>query len=85
VVLRDAYLQATQGEVVNFLQEAHCGDLAFFDDENGEIVHVGILLNDKEIIHASVKVRIDKIDNQGIVNTDTGIRIHQLRIIKRFF
>lgn len=84
-ILRDAYLQATQGEVVNFLQEAHCGDLAFFDDENGEIVHVGILLNDKEIIHASVKVRIDKIDNQGIVNTDTGIRIHQLRIIKRFF
>jgi len=84
-ILRDAYLQATQGVVVNFLQEACCGDLAFFDDENGQIVHVGILLNDKEIIHASVKVRIDKIDNEGIVNTDTGDRTHHLRIIKRYF
>ena len=84
-ILRDAYLQATQGEVINFLQEARCGDLAFFDDENGEIVHVGILLNDKKIIHASVKVRVDRIDNQGIMNTDTGVRTHQLRIIKRYF
>lgn len=84
-ILRDAYLQATQGKLVNFLQEAHCGDLAFFDDENGDIVHVGILLNEGEIIHASGKVRIDRIDNAGIVNTDTGERTHHLRIIKRFF
>jgi len=84
-VLRDAHLQATQGEVVGFLQEAHCGDLAFFDDAEGEIIHVGILLNDKEIIHASTKVRIDKIDTAGIINTDSGERTHQLRIIKRYF
>ncbi len=84
-LLRDAYLQATQGAIVNFLQEAKCGDLAFFDDEEGKIVHVGILLNSHEIIHASAKVRIDKIDNQGIVNTETGLRTHQLRIIKRYF
>ncbi|MGC4102776.1 C40 family peptidase [Ferruginibacter sp.] len=84
-LLRDAHMQATQGEPVGFLQEARCGDLAFFDDAAGEIVHVGILLNDKEIIHASVKVRIDKIDSAGIINTDTGERTHQLRIIKRYF
>jgi cell wall-associated NlpC family hydrolase len=84
-LLRDAKLQALHGEVVNFLQEARCGDLAFFDDETGEIIHVGILLNEKEIIHASGKVRIDKIDNEGIVNTDTGERTHRLRIIKRYF
>lgn len=84
-ILRDAYLQATQGKLVNFLQEVQCGDLAFFDDENGDIVHVGILLNEGEIIHASGKVRIDRIDNAGIVNTDTGERTHHLRIIKRFF
>lgn len=81
-LLRDAKLQVNQGEAMGFLQEAQCGDLAFFD-EDGEIMHVGILLNDHEIIHASGNVRIDKIDSQGIVNTDTGKRTHQLRIIKR--
>jgi Cell wall-associated hydrolases (invasion-associated proteins) len=84
-LLRDAWMQATHGEVVGFLQEARCGDLAFFDDAEGRITHVGILLNDHEIIHASGNVRIDRIDNAGIVNTDTGQRTHQLRIIKRYF
>lgn len=82
-LLRDAYLQATQGESVGFLQEVKAGDLAFFDNAEGRIVHVGILMNEQEIIHASGKVRIDKIDNAGIINTDTGERTHQLRIIKR--
>ncbi|NIG54253.1 C40 family peptidase [Chitinophaga sp. Cy-1792] len=80
---RDAYQQATQGNAVDFLQEAQLGDLAFFDNEEGRITHVGILLNDQEIIHSSGKVRIDPIDNQGIINRDTGIRTHKLRIIKR--
>ncbi|WP_350340032.1 C40 family peptidase [Paraflavitalea speifideaquila] len=84
-MLRDAYLQATQGEHIGFLQEVHGGDLAFFDNAEGRIIHVGILLNESEIIHASGKVRIDKIDNAGIVNTDTGQRTHRLRMIKRFF
>jgi cell wall-associated NlpC family hydrolase len=84
-LLRDAYLQATQGEVVGFLQEARCGDLAFFDNAEGRITHVGILLNPHEILHASGNVRIDKIDNAGIVNVDIGARTHQLRIIKRYF
>jgi cell wall-associated NlpC family hydrolase len=84
-LLRDAYLQATQGEVVGFLQEARCGDLAFFDNAEGRITHVGILLNDHEIIHSSSHVRIDKIDNAGIMNIETGLRTHQLRIIKRYF
>jgi gamma-D-glutamyl-L-lysine dipeptidyl-peptidase len=84
-LLRDAYLQATQGEVVGFLQEARCGDLAFFDNAEGRITHVGILLNDHEIIHSSGNVRIDKIDNAGIINAETGARTHQLRIIKRYF
>jgi cell wall-associated NlpC family hydrolase len=84
-LLRDASQQATQGEVVGFLQEVTCGDLAFFDNEEGRITHVGILLNTEEIIHAYGRVRIDKIDNQGIVNTDTGARTHQLRLIKRIW
>jgi cell wall-associated NlpC family hydrolase len=82
---RDAWQQAEAGTAVNFLQEAQCGDLAFFDNENGKIIHVGILLNDHEIIHSSGKVRIDKIDTQGILNLETKQRTHQLRIIKRYF
>jgi hypothetical protein len=84
-LLRDAYLQATQGEVVGFLQEARCGDLAFFDNAEGRITHVGILLNDHEIIHSSGLVRIDPIDSAGILNKETRVRTHQLRIIKRYF
>jgi len=84
-ILRDAYQQASQGESIGFLQEAKCGDLAFFDNAEGKITHVGILLNDREIIHSSGKVRIDKIDSMGILNTDTRERTHPLRLIKRYF
>lgn len=84
-LLRDASQQATQGTVVDFLQQVQCGDLAFFDDEAGSIYHVGILLNSREIMHASGKVRIDTIDNAGILHRDTGVRTHTLRIIKRYF
>ena len=83
-LLRDAQQQATQGELVGFLQQAHCGDLAFFDDEEGCIIHVGMLLNTHEIIHAAGKVRIDKIDNEGIIDSETGQRTQKLRIIKRY-
>jgi gamma-D-glutamyl-L-lysine dipeptidyl-peptidase len=83
-LLRDAHQQALQGRVVDFLQEVVAGDLAFFDNEEGQIVHVGILLGRSEIIHAFGKVRIDTIDNAGIINRTTGLRTHQLRIIKRY-
>jgi cell wall-associated NlpC family hydrolase len=82
-LLRDAYQQAETGETIGFLQLAVCGDLAFFDNEEGRITHVGILLNTDTIIHASGRVRIDKIDNAGIISSDTGERTHNLRIIKR--
>ena len=83
-LLRDAQQQATQGELIGFLQEARCGDLAFFDNEAGQIIHVGILLSAHEIIHAAGKVRIDKIDNEGIVHAQTGQRTQRLRIIRRY-
>jgi cell wall-associated NlpC family hydrolase len=83
-LLRDAHEQATQGETLGFLEESRCGDLAFFDNEEGKITHVGILLNKQEIIHASGKVRIDKIDNQGIFQLENLQRTHRLRIIKRY-
>lgn len=82
-LLRDASLQATQGKVLSFLEESKAGDLAFFDNSDGDIVHVGILLKDHYIIHAHGKVRIDRIDHTGIFNADTNSYSHQLRVIKK--
>ncbi len=84
-IARDAWQQANEGERVGFLQQARCGDLAFFDNEEGRINHVGLILNENEIIHSSGKVRIDKIDHEGILNLETKQRTHKLRIIKRYF
>jgi cell wall-associated NlpC family hydrolase len=83
-LLRDASQQATQGETVAFRSAAIGGDLAFFDNEDGKIIHVGIMLNNHQIIHAAGKVRIDPIDDQGIFNPELGKYTHKLRIIKRF-
>jgi cell wall-associated NlpC family hydrolase len=80
---RDASQQAEDGTLVAFLAEAKLGDLAFFDNENGNITHVGLMLNNHQIIHASGKVRIDPIDDQGIYNAELGRYTHKLRIIKR--
>lgn len=83
-LMRDAYLQATQGELVNFVSEARTGDLAFFDNEEGRITHVGILLPEFQIIHAHGEVRIDTLDDSGIFNKKTGKHSHRLRFIRRF-
>ena len=79
---RDASQQMELGGLVPFLKDSKPCDLAFFDDEEGEIIHVGILLNPGQIIHASGKVRIDQIDHQGIVRGSDGNYTHKLRLIK---
>lgn len=81
---RDARQQAEQGELLGFLQESKAGDLAFFDNEEGRITHVGIMLDTNRIIHASGRVRVDPIDNQGIYNNELKRYTHKLRIVKRF-
>lgn len=82
-VMRDASQQATQGETLNLLSEATAGDLLFFDNNEGEIIHSGILLPGAKIIHASGKVRIDDIDHHGIYNFETKKYSHKLRLIKK--
>ena len=79
---RDAYQQAEVGNTLSFIEESEEGDLAFFDDPEGKISHVGIIMNNNNIIHASGKVRIDKLDQQGIFNIEKKIHTHKLRIIK---
>jgi len=84
-IKRDASQQAEQGQIVNFLPEVKTGDLAFFDNAEGRIIHVGIILDKDKIIHASGRVRIDPIDDQGIYSPELGRYSHRTRIIKRFF
>ncbi len=80
---RDAHQQALQGQTLSFIEESEAGDLAFFDDEEGNIKHVGFLLENHHIIHASGTVRIDRIDQSGIFNVETQIHTHKLRFIKK--
>ncbi|WP_264509853.1 C40 family peptidase [Flavobacterium sp. N1719] len=82
-LLRDASQQATQGEVLSFIEESEPGDLAFFDNEEGKIIHVGIMLENNYIIHASGKVRIDRLDHLGIYNAEQNRHTHRLRVIKK--
>lgn len=82
---RDAWQQAEAGAIVDFLPEIKTGDLAFFDNEAGRITHVGIMIDNETIIHASGRVRIDKMDSEGIFNTDQNKYSHRLRIVKRYF
>ena len=82
---RDAYQQAEEGINVEFAELTEPGDLAFFDNEEGKITHVGIVTEPGQIIHASGKVRIDNLDQQGIFNKDLGKYTHNLRLIKRIF
>lgn len=80
---RDAKDQALKGEVLSFIEESEPGDLAFFDNEDGVITHVGIIMKDYYIIHAHGKVRIDLLDHSGIYNLDTKKHTHKLRVIKK--
>ena len=82
-LLRDASDQVESGEVIDFLSETKAGDLAFFENPDGRIVHVGILLNSHQIIHSSGWVKIETIDSQGIISEQTGTYTHKLRVVKR--
>lgn len=87
-ITRDAADQAKEGDGVDFLQHAQRGDLAFFDNAEGKIVHVGILLDHDTIIHATDtagRVVIDKIDPGGIISVALKKRTHNLRFVKRLF
>ncbi len=82
-LLRTTQEQSTQGEALSFIEESEPGDLAFFDNSDGTINHVGIILKDNHIIHSSGHVRIDRLDHTGIFNTDQRVYSHNLRVIKK--
>lgn len=80
---REVGQQPGKGITLSFVEEAQPGDLAFFDDDRGQIKHVGLLLEKNQIIHASDTVRIDKFDHQGIYREESGQYTHKLRVVKR--
>lgn len=82
-LFRTALKQASQGEVLSFIEESEPGDLALFDDAEGNIIHVGLIMHDNYIIHSFGKVRIDRLDHSGIFNAETGKHTHKLRVIKK--
>jgi hypothetical protein len=98
-IKRDAYQQAEQGTTKK-LNESKTGDLAFFANSSGRVIHVGIVIEaekypdlaqkhqlksgERFIIHALDCVRIDKLDSQGIHNLDRNYYSHQLKMIKSY-
>lgn len=83
VLPRDASQQVKCGKEIGEETAPKCGDMAFFKDKEGKIVHVGLMLNDFEIIHAAGKVRVDRLDKKGILKSDTNEYTHELAMIRR--
>ena len=82
-IARDAYAQAAYGKTIDSIDTILPGDLAFFKNKEDKIVHVGIIADDNEIIHAHGEVRIDILDEKGIFNKKKLKYSHELSIIKR--
>ncbi len=82
---RDARDQANEGETIAFMQETQAGDLAFFGNEEEHLSHVGLITGPGSIIHASGKVRMDRLDQEGIFLSGSGTYSHRLRLLKRVF
>jgi gamma-D-glutamyl-L-lysine dipeptidyl-peptidase len=81
---RDASDQVLQGDEV-FLMSALPGDLAFFTNAEGQVVHVGMVLADGKILHASGSVHVDTLDESGIYSEMLGRYTHKLYVVKRIF
>ncbi len=83
-LLRNAKDQATQGTPVK-LSEAEAGDLAFFTNDKGKVIHVGFLLGDGTIFHSHGNAHIDDIDEKGIWSRKFQRYSHRLSDVRRIF
>lgn len=80
---RDASDQAKYGDIIDSVDNALPGDLAFFVNSKGSIGHVGICMGQGLIIHSSGSVHIDCLDKRGIYNKKSGIYTHELKFVRR--
>jgi hypothetical protein len=79
---RDAYEQAEIGTDIDF-EDVQANDLAYFSNAEGKIIHVGIMGEGRQIIHASGRIRVDELKAQGIWNEEYEKFSHTLAHIKR--
>jgi cell wall-associated NlpC family hydrolase len=79
---RDSSQQILKGKEIG-LEDRRGGDLAFFTNTEGKMNHVGILMDENRIIHASGKVRIDEFDEKGIRNVEKNAYTHHFYKLKR--
>lgn len=87
-LLRNASEQATQGQAIQSLRDVQAGDLLFFDHadqdpERTNISHVGIAIDGERIIHCSGRVKVEKLDANGIYSAECGRYTHHLHSIRR--
>lgn len=83
---RDSSQQWEYGTLLDFPIEARKGDLAFFAEPDGPVHHVGIMINENQVIHSSEGnggVAIDLVDAEGILNLRIKKRTHTLRGLRR--
>ena len=80
---RDASQQVNHGTQIDFATEWQVGDIAFFDNEEGQITHAGIICGKDKILHASGFVRINMLDTTGIYNKELEQYTHKLRTVRR--
>jgi hypothetical protein len=81
---RDAHQQANIGEKIKWLTDVLPGDLAFFfTTDTDKVSHVGIIMPGMKILHASGKVRIDQINDEGILKVEANRITHNLHSIRR--
>ena len=79
---RNASEQVKVGQEIKF-ENRQSGDLVFFINVKGIVHHVGLLTSPNEIIHAAGRVRKDKLDENGIFNSDLEKYTHQVYGVRR--
>ena len=82
LIPRDAYQQADLGETVT-INNIKSKDLVFFVNDKNKVYHVGIALENYQIIHASGKVRVDHLNHKGIIHSNNKKLTHRLHSVKR--
>ncbi len=80
---REPFQQVYLGQAIDFVEQALPGDLAFFENHNERITHVGIIFPDQNILHAYGQVRIDSLDHFGVFDHEKKRYTFRLRVIKR--
>lgn len=79
---RDTAQQVKQGKPVE-IKDAAMGDLVFFRNKEDKVSHVGMIISNDKIIHASGKVRIDPFNEKGILHSDTKVYSHASPSVRR--